>query len=177
METPGGVKGVRVHHLPRAFKSPPSLEEGSSYLYGWLAGYFAADGSMSTSNQPIFTSVSRQNLEMVELVCARLGIATYGIRRKPLKTAWARSEWVYQIQLLTGHLRESFFLIEEHRQRFVRASDRGAMGWTVASVEETGRIEEVFCAVVPRRHLSPWMATSWLGTVHTMSLSISNADS
>ncbi len=37
-----------IHHLPRFFKELPPLDESLPYLYGWLAGYFAADGCVST---------------------------------------------------------------------------------------------------------------------------------
>ena len=36
-----------VHHLPAFFKDRPPLDESPSYLYGWLAGYFAADGCVA----------------------------------------------------------------------------------------------------------------------------------
>jgi DNA primase len=35
---------ILVHHLPKFFKTFPSLDESRPYLLGWLAGYFAADG-------------------------------------------------------------------------------------------------------------------------------------
>ncbi len=37
-------KAIRVTDLPRFFKRLPDRDEAPSYLYGWLAGYFAADG-------------------------------------------------------------------------------------------------------------------------------------
>src|SRR4029453_13637528 len=38
---------LRVHDLPRFFKELPPLDESVSYLYGWLAGYVAADGHVA----------------------------------------------------------------------------------------------------------------------------------
>ena len=68
-----------VHHLPRFFKELPPLDESVSYLYGWLAGYFAADGCISSTGTVMLNSAKRDELEYVRLVCSRLGIGTYGV--------------------------------------------------------------------------------------------------
>ena len=68
-----------VHHLPRFFKELPPLDESVSYLYGWLAGYFAADGCVSATGTVMLNSADRPVLEYVRMVCTRLGIGTYGI--------------------------------------------------------------------------------------------------
>ena len=41
-------ENLLVHDLPAYFKDLPALTESVSYLYGWLAGYFAADGCLPT---------------------------------------------------------------------------------------------------------------------------------
>ena len=68
-----------VHHLPRFFKELPDFDESVSYLYGWLAGYFAADGCVAADGTVILNSAHRSDLEFVRTVATRLGIATYGI--------------------------------------------------------------------------------------------------
>ncbi|HEU0130357.1 MAG TPA: RtcB family protein [Mycobacteriales bacterium] len=54
---------------------------------------------------------------------------------------------------MRGDLDPEFFLVPAHRGRFERgryAVER--RGWTVVSVEETNRVEEVYCAVVEGTH-------------------------
>ncbi len=46
-------ENLLVHHLPRFFKSRPPLDESVPYLYGWLAGYFAADGCVAADGTVI----------------------------------------------------------------------------------------------------------------------------
>ena len=47
-------------------------------------------------------------------------------------------------------LDKDFFLIEEHRRRFENNPTlKSRCTWRVVSVEDTERIEEVYCAVVP----------------------------
>ncbi|MGH8829211.1 MAG: CHC2 zinc finger domain-containing protein, partial [Jiangellaceae bacterium] len=67
-----------VHHLPRFFKDLPDLDESRPYLYGWLAGYFAADGCVAADGTVMLNSAKRENLEFVRTLCTRLGIATFG---------------------------------------------------------------------------------------------------
>lgn len=151
IKTPMGVEGVRVLDLPAAFKGAPSLDESIPYLYGWLAGYFAADGNVTKQGQAVLDSADLGALELVERVCLRLGIATYGIRTRS-RIWFGQAREVHRLQFVNSTLRPNFFLIDQHRERYDAAIERGnpeRLGWTVVSVEETDRIEEVYCAVVP----------------------------
>ena len=67
-----------VHGLPAYFKELPPLDESPAYLYGWLSGYFAADGHVSRDTL-LLDSADREHLEFVRVLCDRLGIGTYGI--------------------------------------------------------------------------------------------------
>ncbi|HUG83799.1 MAG TPA: CHC2 zinc finger domain-containing protein, partial [Euzebya sp.] len=74
-----------IDGLPNAWRRLPDLTENARYLYGWLAGYFAADGCVSTDGQVILSSADREALEHVRLIANRIGIGTYGI-----KTQWRK---------------------------------------------------------------------------------------
>ena len=54
------------------------MGESVSYLYGWLAGYFVADGCVAADGTIILNSADRDDLEFVERT-AGLGIGTFGI--------------------------------------------------------------------------------------------------
>jgi hypothetical protein len=66
---------IIVAGLPKYFKERPSLDMDKGYLYGWLAGYFAADGSVKKSGQIRLSSANRDNLLFVRDVLVKLGIA------------------------------------------------------------------------------------------------------
>ncbi len=145
---------LKVVDLPAFFKERPSRDESAAYLLGWVAGYFAADGCVDDEGTPILNSSDRSNLEFVRLICHRLGIGTYGITRQ-MRTGIRQStpSALYRINFIAEDLNEDFFLLSEHRLRFVRRSKAfHRRGWVVKSVEPTGRAEEVFCAVVPGDH-------------------------
>ncbi len=145
---------ILVHHLPRFFKSPPPLDESVPYLYGWLAGYFAADGHVAKDGTLMLNSADRQVLEYVRTVCTRLGIGTYGITRQDRQGFPNREKSaIYRIHMINEDLTDVFFLLDRHRTRFADADKEfSRRGWAIRSVEETDRVEEVFCAVVPEGH-------------------------
>ncbi|WP_414689484.1 DNA primase [Nocardioides sp.] len=142
-----------VHHLPRFFKELPPLDESVSYLYGWLAGYFAADGCVAADGTVILNSARREDLEFVRTVCTRLGIATYGITSQSRVGLGTEPTDLFRVHFVSDDLTEDFFLLETHRKRFVDAEKKYArLGWVVQSVEATDRVEEVFCAEVEDGH-------------------------
>lgn len=150
--TSNGVPGVRVtgvHLMDASMKSLPSLlESDDGYLLGWLAGYFAADGTVSKSGQVLLHSASLGNIEFVRDVCVRLGIATYSITSK-MRFGFGKLRPLHSIQIASTSLDGDFFLIDEQRTRWARLKKNERLGWTVVGVEPTNRVETVYCAVVP----------------------------
>ena len=143
-----------IHHLPRFFKELPPLDESVPYLYGWLAGYFAADGCISTTGTVMLNSAKRDELEYVRLVCTRLGIGTYGVTEQ-VRVGFPGMEpsSLFRIIITDSDLTEDFFLLDKHRLRFnaaAKAYER--KGWVVREVAKTDRVEEVFCATVDEGH-------------------------
>jgi DNA primase len=143
-----------IHHLPRYFKELPALDESVPYLYGWLAGYFAADGCVSTAGTVMLSSADRSILEYVRMVCTRLGIGTYGVTEQVRVGFEGRQpSSLFRIIIIDSDLTEEFFLLDKHRLRFSavpKAYERRS--WVVREVRQTERMEEVFCASVEQGH-------------------------
>ena len=145
------VHGIKVEDVPRYYKrSPLGMDESKAYLYGWLAGYFAADGTVSQKGAPSISSANREHLEVVRTVASRLGFPTFGITETVRVGKGDGPSSLYSINFQSGSLPDEFFLIDEHRLRAsVSTGAQSGKFWTVVSVEETDRVEEVFCAIVP----------------------------
>jgi len=143
-----------VHHLPRFFKELPPLDESVSYLYGWLAGYFAADGCVSTAGTVMLNSADRAVLEYVRLICTRLGIGTYGVTEQTRVGFEGRDpSSLFRIVFIDSDLTDGFFLLDQHRLRFQGGSKAyERKSWVVREVLQTERVEEVFCATVDEGH-------------------------
>lgn len=140
---------TRINNLPRAFKDLPDPDEHLGYLYGWLAGYFAADGTV-VDGRPSLSSVSRASLEFARDVCVRMGIDYDSIIETSSGGFGANGDGGFRLTFPIGALPKEFFLLDVHRQGY-QPSKRARSGWTVVSIEEAGE-EEVFCATVPDTH-------------------------
>lgn len=150
---PNGQPFTKVLDLPLFFKELPSLDESSTYLAGWLAGYLAADGHVAKDGTVSLNSADREALEHVRMVCLRLGIGTYGITEQVRRGLGSADSSLYRVHLINEDLDERFFLVDEHRERFAKADKQWSRrGWVVRSVEPTDRVEEVFCAEVEGTH-------------------------
>jgi DNA primase len=145
---------ILVHHLPRMFKELPPLDESVAYLYGWLAGYVAADGHVAKDGTVMLHCADRETLEYVRAVCTRLGIGTYGITEQVREGFPGREpSSLFRIHFINEDLTEEFFLLDQHRIRFSSSPKAFARrGWVVRSIEPTDRVEEVYCAVVDQGH-------------------------
>ena len=110
---------ILVHHLPRMFKELPPLGESVSYLYGWLAGYVAADGHVAKDGTVMLHCADRETLEYVRAVCTRLGIGTYGVTEQVREGFPGREpSSLFRIHFVNEDLTEEFFLLDQHRIQF-----------------------------------------------------------
>lgn len=141
---------IRITGLPGHWKTEmPDATQTASYLYGWLAGYFAADGDVDKTGRPTLASASREGLEQVRAICNRMGVGTYGIRER-IRSGFGRPPSpIYLLGLMRGDLDPEFFLIPAHRERFECGRDVvERRGWTVVSAEPAAQIEEAYCLVI-----------------------------
>lgn len=144
--------------FPNHYKELPSISEATSYLYGWLAGYFAADGSVNANGTVELESHTLENLEFVRDLCTRLGVVTYPIRTYvqdvTMPDGSIRKDVAsHRVTLANHSLQESLFLHEHHKQNFLNHGRKSRISeWTIVSIEDKGDVEEVYCAVVPETH-------------------------
>lgn len=139
--------GVIVSGLPTSWKNAaPEMSEGTNVVYGWIAGYFAADGRVSKDGAIELSSADRERLEVVRTRALQLGIGTTAIT-SVMRTGFGTEPTpLYSLRFDARSLDESFFLLPHHRERFSKDIKRAA-DWSILSVEEDGE-EEVYCATV-----------------------------
>lgn len=145
------INAMEYSGLPDFFRAKPSLLENTAYLYGWLAGYFAADGSV-TNGQVTLSSVKKENIEFVRELCAVIGIGTYSLRDQTVvSNLTGRDHTMYALSLMRDTIPADFFLLPHHKESFLDngGQDIPPRNWTVKQVEALDRREEVFCATVP----------------------------
>lgn len=145
--------GWCTYKTTRDFKAVPDIHEDPAYLLGFIAGLFVADGNC-TDNSAIISSGTREHLEKIKDIATLLGIPTYQIGetiRHPWNNAgaskWARDFPLYTLRLAKGCIPAEFFVEESKAMELHNRNGSPALAYTVQSVEETDRYEEVFCCV------------------------------
>lgn len=154
-DTLGESNGVvTICGILKCFWDYPSLYETPSYLYGWLAGYFAADGSVDERGSCVICSTKREDLEFVRNVLCVLGIPFEEIRKQErISNLTGELGTIYILTLNRYYLNENFFIRKKHKERFINNSNQKPPSlWHVKSVSEIIDYREVFCAVVPETH-------------------------
>ena len=151
--TPANVTGSDREYqtlgIPNNFKSLPSLNESQNYLYGWLVGYFAADGCVDTKGRCTLSSCRKDYLEFARDVLCVLGMPVNEIRYQDrVSNLTGEMERVYTLSLSQEYLKDDFFIRPMHKER-VKRGERKVRNWMVVSVENTGVVDDVYCAVVP----------------------------
>lgn len=140
---------TRVYGFPNTFKHLPDHSEPEMFLYGWLAGYFAADGEIDRDGCASFCSSSRKNLEFVEDVCAKLGIVTGNIvDQKYGAGAYNPGETYHTLTFPVGALPKEFFVLGSHKRNWKPATAT-KVRWRVMGVRPTRQVERIYCASVP----------------------------
>lgn len=145
----------KITGLPRSWKHLPPIDESTSFLMSWLAGYFAADGCVTEDGHASISSAKREHLEFVRSLAAVCGVG-YGqvqthMRRGISGTEQAAEETpLYKLSLRRRDLPPWFFLSKRHAERAAAANEAGERDphWIVESVEPTGDAEPVYCARV-----------------------------
>lgn len=135
--------------IPNHFRDLPKLNENNQYLYGWLAGYFAADGNIDSGGSAFIASSEKENLQFVKDVCGVLGIGCGNIKVDDrISNLTEERHIMYKVCLYTQHLNEEFFILDKHKERY-SDNKKSVFRWKVDSIEYTGNKEFVYCAEVP----------------------------
>lgn len=153
--TPANIKGTKEEYttigIPKYFRELPSLDETPCYLYGWLSGYFAADGCVDTKGRCTISSAKKENIEFVRDVLCVLGMPVNEIRYQDrVSNLTNEIGRIYTLTLSDEYLKEEFFIRPTHKERFVPSKDRKNRNWIVKVIEDTDLTEDVYCVVAPK---------------------------
>jgi hypothetical protein len=147
----GEEKVPRIKDLPRFWKELPPADESLSFLLGWLAGYFAADGNVGSS--AYLDSADWEALNFAKGILYRLGVRVSPISTKD-REGFGEVRTLYTLAFDVKGLPDSFWVMPHHKSAARKIRKRKDQTtryryWTVTRVEDRSEMEEVFCAVVP----------------------------
>lgn len=139
----------RFYGLPQSWKQLPDITESRSFLMGWLSGWFAADGCVDSNGVCVLHAANASHLEFARSVCALLGIQCSPVRTF-MRAGFGGETELSEIKFNRHHVTDDFFWLVHHKQNIIAAQykPQRRAHWVVESVEETDRVEEVYCATV-----------------------------
>lgn len=150
------INQTHIYSLPSNWKDLP-VELDEEYLFGFIAGWFAADGHVSSTGRDYtICSVNKENLLWLQKYAC---IAKIGISFKILQHSFSKnnlfnkSEFFYTLSFKKESLNEDFFILSYKKDRYVKSSKKqSCKHWKVKSVEATGEIKKVYCVEEPIDH-------------------------
>jgi adenosylcobalamin-dependent ribonucleoside-triphosphate reductase len=138
-----------VRNCPRGWSKAPEVTEDTSYLYGFLAGYFAADGSVSESGACTLCSSRREELEQIRLLFQAAGVRVGGVRLSSTESNYSDERELWKVSVHNHDLWPEFFLKPLHLARWERRGSSPKRKYAqVVHVEDAGT-QQVLCATVP----------------------------
>lgn len=134
--------------LPSNFKTLPSLDMNKEYLYGFLAGWFATDGSVDKSGRMTLSNSNKGVLEWCRAAFFKLDIITGEISISREKSPFdSTSKPSFRINIVRKNIPKEFYVYSKHSERYKAAKEN--CEWKVQSIETTDRFEDVWCVVEP----------------------------
>jgi hypothetical protein len=138
-----------VRNCPRSWGVLPEVTSDISYLYGFLAGYFAADGYVDQSGSCSLSSSRKEELERVRDLFLAVGVRVNPIRLSSTESNFSESRELWQMSLHTHDLWEAFFLKASHKERWASHGSEPKRKYArVVGIEDAG-VQPVLCATVP----------------------------
>jgi len=138
-----------VRNCPRAWAQIPTSLEDISYIYGFLAGYFAADGCVQENGSCSIASARRSELEDVRRLFQVVGVRVGDVRLSSTSSNLSDERELWTMTPHTHDLWEGFFLRDDHRERWGNRGQEPKRKYAkVVHIEDAGD-QRVLCAVVP----------------------------
>lgn len=145
------TEGDAVVFTKEDLKYMPSIYDDPSFIMGFLAGYFAADGCVASKDgSATISSASKETLEAVRDLMTLVGIASLPVR-VTLRTGYLTYDTpLYSMTLVMSTVPEGFFLRSKHALNASTNQRKfDSLRWKVVSARKTRKLREVFCCEVP----------------------------
>lgn len=138
---------------------PAIAEVGSSYVFGFLAGYIAADGNVDDRGTVTLHSASQQALLEVRDLATALGLPTVSLKVVREDNPWTgEAAPLYCLRFAKSGIDPRLIIKAKHREKLEACPISGKRSSArVANVSATGLEEDVYCCDEPVTHT--WVAS------------------
>lgn len=141
--------GLKVCDLPKSWKHYPDLNESKSFLLGWLMGYIATDGSVSKGSITLYSS-NIADLQFIQTLCIKVNIAFNEIGSYKRVGIDGKESEMHIITFVKSTFKKDWLIRQKHIEEFGESTKIRPGEWMVKEVRHTDRVEDVYCAVVPK---------------------------
>lgn len=132
------------------YKELPHPASDDSYLYGFIAGLVATDGSVNTKKTGVRICGTKETVEYVASIANRCGLNVNNIAVSNYKHESGYSTTktdTWYISFETSTVEKEMLERKFHRDKFEPSTSNP--DWRVISVVETDVVENVYCCVEP----------------------------
>ena len=152
LETGNGTPYNAVSGQIGYMKELPTTDD-PSYLLGFLSGLIAADGCVDEHGNVSVANANLKLISKVQDIAISLGLSVFGVSSQSRVGLGREASCIYTLRFVPSTLDSCMLLLPTQRARFsARNAKYERLGWTVQSVEDTSRVETVYCAEVPDHH-------------------------
>lgn len=138
-----------VRNCPRAWSVAPQQLDDASYVYGFLAGYFAADGCVSENGSCSLSAARRDELDEVRRLFLSIGVRAGEIRLSSDHSNFKDNRELWTMTVHNHDLWAEFFLRQKHRERWEQRGEEPKRKYArIVHIEDAG-MQPVLCATVP----------------------------
>lgn len=144
------INQTRIYGLPDHWKTLPNTKD-KNYIYSFIAGWFAADGSVSkTAGNISLSSINERALSWAMNNAPICGLATQTTlkKRSNQKSSFGGKD-VFSLSFIKESLDIEFFVHPKKRKWFRARSKQSSKHWRIVDVHYTGDMEAVFCVEEP----------------------------
>lgn len=129
-----------------SLKELPSAEESESYLLGFIRGWLSTDGHIAKRDSQVSLCCNQEGKDWLYTYGERAGFVIQGSTIQPRTTNYGdRKEDSFVVRISRSSLTDEDILSSTKKQYLKPLASQ----FHIRSVEDTDRIEEVFCAEVP----------------------------
>jgi adenosylcobalamin-dependent ribonucleoside-triphosphate reductase len=143
-----------IGRLPLSWKSLPTKEqiEDRSYLYGFIAGFIAADGHVDKRGSVTLYQSDKDVLEFIKTNAPLAGLLTSQKIKLHRKTSPfdGSNKPLYALTFRRFSIDPEILINPIHIENWKKAPKINSRALRVVDVKETSRYETVYCAVEPK---------------------------
>lgn len=142
-----GTLGCNTHIV--GGKNLPSIDKSVEYLYSFMVGYFAADGSVDATGSTYDISCKDgETLEAVRNILCKLRIRCGKVATR-MESGYTGVRPMSYLSIYKQSLTSEFFLNPEHRRRFELKKKKNKRLSNVEYVQPTEMITDMYCVREP----------------------------